>query len=122
MTGRGLLALASRAFGTRLLTKERPASIRSLTTVLRRRKAVSVSLLLLFVLGPVPSNELFTAVGLAKVPLLPLLAIFGLARFVSYVLWVAVAVQIAGLMLVLVLVRVDWSRLLRHWLPAERRP
>ncbi len=140
-TGRGLLALASRAFGARFLSKGRQENLRSLTTVLRQRKAVSVPLLLLFVLGPVPSNELFIAAGLAKVPLLPLLVIFGLARFVSYLLWVkttetvarslwdvltpsvgsevAVAVQIVGLLLMIALVRVDWTRVLQRWMPIE---
>lgn len=87
-TGRGLLALASRVLGARFLSKERQEHLQSLTTVLRHRKAISLPLLFLFVLGPVPSNGLFIAAGLAKVPLLPLLVIFGLARFVSYPLWV----------------------------------
>jgi membrane protein YqaA with SNARE-associated domain len=140
-TGRGLLALASRAFGARFLSKKRQENLQSLATVLRQRKAVSVPLLLPFVLGPVPSNELAIAAGLAKVPLRPLLVIFGLARFVSYLLWVktaatvaqslwdvltpsvgsevAVAVQIVGLLLVIALVRVDWTRVLQRWTPIE---
>lgn len=143
-TGRGLLALASREFGARFLSKERQKNVQALSTLLRRRKTISLPLLGLFVLGPVPSNQLFIAVGLANVPLLPVLVVFCLARFVSYLLWVgatstaaqsltefltprmgsvvAVVVQIVGLGLVFLLVSIDWPRRLQRWLPAESRP
>jgi hypothetical protein len=83
----------------------------------------------------VPSNHLFVAAGLARVPLAPILVVFASAPFVSYVLWVsaatvgdqslreafgsrvagwgAIALQIAGFALIVLLMRIDWRRLLQ---------
>lgn len=72
--------------------------------------------------------------GLARAPLPPVLLVFGAARGVSYVLWVsaadvadrslrdvlgsryagwgAVAVQVAGFLLIVLIMRIDWVRFL----------
>jgi hypothetical protein len=87
----------------------------------------------------VPSNHLFIAAGLARAPLLPILLVFASAWCVSYVLWVsfanvadrslrevlgprlggwgAVALQLAGFALIVLLMRLDWRRLLHERLP-----
>lgn len=137
MTGRAILAMSARIFGVRFLSKERQASIESLREMLLQRKGLSLSLLALFAIGPIPTNHLFIAAGLARVPLLPVVLVFGVTRFVSYVLWVlaadvaaqslrdviapslgsgfAVALQIAGFIALILLFRIDWTRLLRRW-------
>jgi membrane protein YqaA with SNARE-associated domain len=148
VTGRALLALTSRRFGMRFLPKKRHESIETLTTFLRERKGLSLSMLGMFAIGPIPTNHLFIAAGLARIPLPPVLAVFGVTRFVSYVLWVkaadtaarslseiltpsigsagAVAVQIAGFILLIVLLRLDWARILKRWIktspPAAESP
>jgi membrane protein YqaA with SNARE-associated domain len=148
VTGRALLALTSRRFGMRFLPKKRQESIETLTTFLRERKGLSLSMLGMFAIGPIPTNHLFIAAGLARIPLPPVLAVFGVTRFVSYVLWVkaadtaarslseiltpsigsagAVAVQIAGFILLIVLLRLDWARILKRWIktspPAAESP
>jgi hypothetical protein len=57
-------------------------------TANRRRSAAGLGL---FALSPLPSGQLFVAVGLMTVPLVPLTAAFFAGRLVSYSLYVAVA-------------------------------
>jgi hypothetical protein len=82
----------------------------------------------------VQSKFLFVAGGLAQAPLPPILVVLGSTRFVNYVLWISaanvadrslrevlrarlegwgtVALQLAGFTLIVLLVRLDWRRLL----------
>jgi membrane protein YqaA with SNARE-associated domain len=136
MTGRTLLALASRRFGMRFLSEQRKASIQSLADTLMERKGFSLSLLRIFAIGPIPTNHLFIAAGLARIPLPPVVLVFGVTRFVSYLLWVkaaetaasslrdviapslgsgfAAAAQVIGFIALILLMRLDWTRLLRR--------
>ena len=88
----------------------------------------------LFALSPVPSAQLFVAAGLLRVPLVPLTVAFFAGRLVSYSLYVGaasaareslgsvmtdvfaspfgVAMQLVMLLLLVLLVRVDWARVL----------
>jgi membrane protein YqaA with SNARE-associated domain len=139
-TGRAILALGSRAFGNRVVPASWRANVEALVDTLQSRPTLALPSLALFALGPVPSNHLFVAAGLARAPLPPILAVFGTARFVSYVLWVnaanladrslrevfgprlggwgAVALQLAGFALIVLLMRIDWRRRLRGRLSA----
>jgi membrane protein YqaA with SNARE-associated domain len=143
-TGRAILALSSRAFGNRFVPASWHANVEALVATLQNRPTLALPSLALFALGPVPSNHLFVAAGLARAPLPPILVVFGSARFVSYVLWVsaanvadqslrdvfgsrvagwgAIALQIAGFALIVLLMRLDWRRLLRGKLapPSEQ--
>jgi hypothetical protein len=138
-TGRAILALGSRAFGDRFVPASWRANVEAVVATLESRPALALPSLALFALGPVPSNHLFVAAGLARAPLPPILVVFGSARFVSYVLWVsaanvadrslrevlgprlggwgAVALQIAGFAVIVLLMRLDWRRILRGRLP-----
>ncbi|MEZ4565366.1 MAG: hypothetical protein R2853_21825 [Thermomicrobiales bacterium] len=89
--GRALLALGSRAFGARFVPASWRANIEGLVETLQGQPTLANSTLLLFTLGPLPSNQLFIAAGLARAPLAPMLLVFGVARCVSYVLWVSAA-------------------------------
>ena len=135
-TGRAILALGSRAFGNRFVPASWRENVEALVTTLQSRPALALPSLALFALGPVPSNHLFVAAGLARVPLRPILVVFASARFVSYVLWVsaanvadrslrdvfgsrvagwgAIALQIAGFALIVLAMRIDWRRLLQR--------
>jgi hypothetical protein len=142
-TGRAILALGSRAFGNRFVPASWRANVEALVATLQSRPTLALPSLALFALGPVPSNHLFVAAGLARAPLPPILAVFGSARFVSYVLWVsaanvadrslrevfgarlggwgAVALQLAGFALIVLLMRIDWRRLLHGRLAAPSK-
>jgi membrane protein YqaA with SNARE-associated domain len=139
--GRALLALLSRAVGERIIPTRWRENITALATTLAARPAIGLSSLALFTLGPVPSNHLFIAAGLAHAPLAPILAFFAVARFASYVIWVnaasvaakslqdvlgprfgggmAAAMQIAGFVLLILIMQIDWATYLRRW---SRRP
>lgn len=137
-TGRAILALVSRAVGGRVLPARWRANIATLATELQRRQKLGLSALALFALGPVPSNQLFIAAGIAHTPLAPVLAVFGVARFVSYLIWVTVAesaasslnelisprlgagaatvVQIVGFVLLIAIMQLDWRRVFQRFL------
>jgi hypothetical protein len=139
--GRAILALGSRAFGDRWIPASWRANVEALVSTLQSRPALALPSLALFALGPVPSNHLFVAAGLALAPLPPILLVFGIARCISYVLWVsaadiadqslrqvlgswwggwgAVALQIAGFVLIVLAMRIDWRRLLQQRLPTR---
>lgn len=136
---RALLALGSRAFEACFVLATARSNIEGLGETLQGRPALAFTSLALFALGPLPSNQLFIAAGLAKAPLLPILVVFCVARSVSYVLWISaaniagrslqellgprlgswgvIALQLAGFGLILLAMRVDWRCVL-----AARRP
>ena len=133
--GRAILAIGSRVFGERFVPTSWRANIEALVATLQSRPTLALPSLALFALGPVPSNHLFVAAGLARAPLPPILLVFASARCVSYVLWVSAAnvadrslrealglrvgewgtvvLQLAGFALIVLLMRIDWRRLLR---------
>lgn len=132
--GRAILALGSRAIGDRFVPAPARANIEGLVETLEERPTLAVSTLALFALGPFPSNHLFIAAGLARAPLAPILLVFCITRAISYVIWVSAAnvadrslrdllgpriggweivlIQLAGFVLILLSLRIDWRRLL----------
>lgn len=141
-TGRAILALGSRAFGARFVPAAWRVNIEGLVETLQDQPKLGIPSLALFALGPLPSNHLFIAAGLAKAPLLPILLIFGVTRCISYVLWIsvanvadrslreligpqlggwgAIAIQLAGFGLIMLAMRVDWRRVLGDRWPSIR--
>jgi hypothetical protein len=142
--GRLLLALAFRAFGTKLPAK-RQESLQVLGHVLGERRAGLLASFALFVTAPFPSAQMFEAAGLARVRLGPLVAAFFLGRLVSYSLYVgaasaahrslsrlfdegltspaAIATQLVALALLLAMVFIDWPSVIdraRGWWAARR--
>jgi uncharacterized membrane protein YdjX (TVP38/TMEM64 family) len=135
-SGRLVLARGSRRFRRRLSTERRNhlnAAAEALTSD-RRRSAGAFGL---FALSPVPSAQLFVAAGLLDLRLLRLTAAFFVGRLVSYALYVSgaalaheslgralgraftspvgIALQIAMLLALIALLRIDWtSRLAGH--------
>ena len=136
-TGRAVLALVSRGCGDRLLPARWRSNIAALADELKRKRELGLSALALFALGPVPSNQLFIAAGMSGTPLAPVLAVFGVARFVSYIFWVSVtetaaisldellsprfgagaatAAQIVGFIGLIVIMQLDWRRIFQRF-------
>jgi membrane protein implicated in regulation of membrane protease activity len=131
--GRLALATASRRFRGRFSPK-RLESLEAAEEVLAGSRGKALAGLGLFAPSPVPSAQLFVAAGLLRVPLVPLTAAFFAGRLVSYSLYVGaasaareslgsvmtdafaspfgVAMQLVMLLLLVLLVRVDWARVL----------
>ena len=130
-SGRLVLAAATRHFRGRF-SEKRLRSLEAAEEALVGSRAKAAAGLGLFALSPVPSAQLFVAAGLLTVPLLPLTAAFFAGRLVSYSLYVAaasaakdslgdvlveaigsplgIAFQIAMLVALVLLVRVDWAQ------------
>lgn len=129
-SGRLLLAHGSRHARGRL-SQRRRESLDAAQEMLAGSRAKSIAGLGLFALSPVPSAQLFVAAGVMTVPLLPLTAAFFAGRLVSYSLYVGaasaaaeglgetftdaftspagIAAQIAMLVVLVLLLRVDWA-------------
>ena len=132
-SGRLVLAHASRRFRGHLSAQriEHLQAARDRLAGGRKRAAAGLGL---FALSPVPSAQLFVAAGLVAAPLLPLTLAFFAGRLVSYSVYVAaasaakhsfgsivgrsftsplgVALQLLMLAALVVLLRVDWGRVL----------
>ena len=130
--GRFVLGSATRLLRHKLST-ERKEKLDAFARMIEQRKAASVLGLGLFALSPVPSAQLFEAAGLAGMRLPPLVLAFFAGRLVSYSLYVAgasviketsvgdmikdsltspwgIALQLAMLIAVVLIGRIDWRR------------
>jgi membrane protein YqaA with SNARE-associated domain len=130
--GRLVLGYATRAIRGKLSEKRRK-SLDAMRTRLERHRKTGLLALFLFALSPLPSAQLFEAAGITGVKLPPLTAAFFLGRIISYSVYMAgasalkdtdagklirdsftspigIAVQVAFVVLVVVLGRVDWSK------------
>jgi uncharacterized membrane protein YdjX (TVP38/TMEM64 family) len=142
-SGRLVLAHASRRFRHRLSAARR-GHLDVAAQALTRDRRRSAGALGLFALSPVPSAQLFVAAGLLDVPVLRLTAAFFAGRVVSYAVYVSgaalahdslrdvlgsaftspvgIALQIAMLLALIALLRIDWtSRLAGHERAARNR-
>jgi membrane protein YqaA with SNARE-associated domain len=140
--GRAVLAGVSRQIGPRVLPQRWQANIQAVVDLLLSRRALRGSSLALFAWGPVSSNYLFIAAGISGVPLLLPLAIYAMARFISYMVvvsatettidsfsdildtgmdrgWFA-AVQLVGIVTLIIVMRYDWSKITRRLMPHSR--
>lgn len=147
VSGRALLALVSRHFGAKL-PRRRQESLQLLGHALGESRAGLAGSFALFAVAPLPSAQMFEAAGLARIRLVPLLAAFFLGRLVSYSIYVggasaahddlkrlfdrglfspqAIAIQVAGIVLLIVLVLIDWpsviDKLRAFWAARRGRP
>ncbi len=142
----GALAAASGRFtlahGFRLLAKYVPQKTRRSLAAARaafeRRRRHGLAALALFAVSPVPSAQLFAAVGLAGIPIAAFTAAFFAGRLVSYSIYAAsaqliaqssigdvfrnslsspvgIAMQVILLIGLVLLLRIDWEK---HFGPA----
>jgi membrane protein YqaA with SNARE-associated domain len=134
-SGRFVLASSARGLRERF-PKRYLENLDAAEQALTASNARAVTGLGLFALSPVPSAQLFVGAGLLKVRLLPLTAAFFAGRLVSYSIYVGaasvakdnlgevvgdsltspvgIAAQLLMLGAVVLLVRVDWARVLRQ--------
>lgn len=137
--GRLVLAQATRRLRDRLPPKH-VANLRAAGNYLTGHRGRAAAGLAVFAVSPVPSAQLFEAAGLVDIPLLPLTAAFFVGRLVSYSLYVGaahaadrrfgtvvrsglsspygIALQVAMVIGVVLLTRVNWAK---H-LPASGAP
>ena len=134
--GRFLLAHATRLIGNRLSEKTR-RNLTAARNALEKRKRNAIIGLGIFALSPVPSAQLFEAAGLTGVRLLPFTAAFFAGRLVSYSIYaftaqhiressigdafrnaltqpLGIAVQVAMLVGLVLLARIDWEKWLHR--------
>lgn len=135
--GRLVLAYATRRL-QRFLPARYRTNLEAVGDAITRRRGRAFAALALFAVSPVPSAQLFEAAGLLRsARLLPLTAAFFAGRIVSYALYVGgsgvlkntdrghvllssltspwgVLLQVAMLAALVLLARVDWSRVLKH--------
>jgi hypothetical protein len=133
--GRGLLALLFRRIGLRLLPERWQRNIGELSRQAEQRLVVGLAAYVAFLLGPLPSEQLFIAMGIARTPLTIPLAVFAVIRFLGYLIWITTAsvvamslddllrpgtggtvgivVQILSMLLLFGLMQIDWQRLFR---------
>jgi membrane protein YqaA with SNARE-associated domain len=141
--GRCALALMSERWGRRLLTAQHRANVSALGQWLNERagwrEAVAV---MVYSLGPIPSNQLFIAAGLSGARLRPIAAGFLVGRLVSYPALAftargvtgqlgslftqgwrdpkAIALELLSIVGVVVFARIDWPRLLHLSVPSVK--
>jgi membrane protein YqaA with SNARE-associated domain len=142
--GRYLLARAAARWRTRM-APDRVRSLEAAGASVTANRTRALAGLGLFAISPLPSAQLFIAAGLVGVRLVPLTAAFFAGRLVAYTLYVgaaaavesslsevigqslasplAIALQLAMLVGLVVLLRVDWTRVLAaHRLDPPQRP
>ena len=143
-SGRLLLALAFRAFGTKLPHK-RQESLQVLGHAIGESRTGLLASFALFAVAPLPSAQMFEAAGLARIRLKPLLVAFFAGRLVSYSIYVgaasaahqgldrlftrglfspqAIATELIGVVLLIAIVLIDWPSVIdraRTWWAVKR--
>jgi hypothetical protein len=141
--GRLLLATASRHLRGRF-SQQRLESLAAARAALAGDRRRAVGGLALFAVSPLPSAQLFVAAGLLDAPLLRLTCAFFAGRLVSYSLYVGgaslaaaslgdtltgafgsplgIALQLAMLLGLVALLRVDWAAVLARRSAEQVRP
>jgi hypothetical protein len=89
-SGRYLLARGARHFKGRMPQRMK-TNLGDAQTLIERKKVGAIALFALFVVSPLPSAQLFLAVGLLDLPLGLLTLAFFFGRLISYSIYVSVA-------------------------------
>jgi membrane protein YqaA with SNARE-associated domain len=93
--GRVGLALLSRRFRNILPATDR-RNAEALSAFVNRHRRWREAIVFGYCLGPFPSNAVFVAAGVGRVPLLPVTIAFFLSRCIADTLWVWTAGQVTG--------------------------
>ena len=78
--GKVLLSYISRPLGDRFVPASKRLSIDALVEVVKSRRSLGLSYLVIFAVGPIPKGPLFAAVGLARLSPIPGAIVFGITR------------------------------------------
>lgn len=129
--GRAVLARSSRALENKLSETDR-ANARALGAFVNRHRRWREVIVFGYCLGPFPSNPLFIAAGVGRVPLRPVVVTFFISRAIADTFWVwgagrasaslgdvfvssltswqSIAIQIVSVLLVALVLRLPWAR------------
>jgi membrane protein DedA with SNARE-associated domain len=130
--GRSVLYLLTLYLGERLLRGKTKENFTSLGSYFNSKKHLSLLLFLTYAFIPLPSNQLFITAGLARVNLIMLSLAFAFGRLVSYSWTVyssrfvleriqvqispteTIITQILGLLVIFLISKVDWKKILKQ--------
>lgn len=132
--GRVILAGISQKFFRKFFSRQSQENYASIGRYLNTHQRLTIPLVLIYAFLPIPSNHVFIAAGLAKVNIKLLAASFFAGRLISYTFWVSltrrladnledifsshyskigsVVVEIVGLILLYLLGRIAWKKIL----------
>jgi membrane protein DedA with SNARE-associated domain len=132
--GRICLALLARYYFTPVLSLSGKENYKALGAFLNKNRKVSIPLIISYAFIPIPSNQVYMAVGMSHADIKLFAATFLFGRIISYTFWVAAAhkfqdsivaifvrhfasrqtifIEIAGLLALWLLSRIPWKRLL----------
>jgi membrane protein YqaA with SNARE-associated domain len=139
--GRCLLAFISSRWGRHLLSARNRQNVSALGTWLNKRASWrGVLEVFLYSMGPIPSNQIFIAVGLAKARIQPVALGFFAGRLLSYPFFAATAkgvnehfdniflrawrdpktlvLELLSIVAIVAFTKIDWPRLLHIPMPA----
>jgi membrane protein YqaA with SNARE-associated domain len=138
--GRCVLAFASSRWGRRLLSPRQRQNVSALGTWLNQRAGWRKTLaVFLYSIGPIPSNQIFIAAGLANAWIQPVAAGFFLGRLLSYPFFAATAkgindhfdnlfirawrdpktlfLELLSIAIIIAFTKIDWPRVLHIPMP-----
>lgn len=132
--GRICLALLARYYFTPFLSKKGEENYKALGNFLNKNQKISIPLVIAYAFIPIPSNQVYMAVGMARADIRFFAATFFVGRIISYSFWVVAAhrfqesfegifihhfqrpstilIEVLGLFLLWFLSRIPWKRLL----------
>lgn len=132
--GRICLALLARYYFTPILSKRGKENYKALGAFLNKNCKVSIPLIITYAFIPIPSNQVYMAVGMSHADIRLFAGAFFFGRIISYSFWVAatgkfqdsilaifvrpfasrhtVLIEIVGLLLLWLLSRIPWKRIL----------
>jgi membrane protein DedA with SNARE-associated domain len=136
--GRICLAFLARYYFTPLLSSNGKENYKALGAFLNKNKKITIPLIISYAFIPIPSNQVYMAVGMSHTDIRPFATFFFIGRIISYAFWIAAAykfhdsfdgifihhftrgttifIEIAGILALWLLSRIPWARFL------ERKP
>ncbi|MBI2599656.1 hypothetical protein HYW43_01915 [Candidatus Daviesbacteria bacterium] len=133
--GRIVLAEISKKYLRRFFSKRAQENYETIGRYLNNNKKITIPLIITYAFLPIPSNDVFIAAGLAKVKIQLLAGSFFVGRLISYTFWVSVAqkfsdnlvdifsshyskfgsiaIEVVGIVLILLIGRISWGKILR---------
>ncbi len=135
--GRIILSLIARNHFRQFLSKKTKENYDTIGKVFHAHRHISLPLLFMYAFFPLPSNQVYIIAGLANIDIRIIAASFFVGRLLSYTFWVttahhigrrlvdifsrylnvsALALELAGFAVILLVGRIPWRRILRSHL------
>lgn len=93
--GRIVLALTARRFFSHRLPNRSKQNLALVAKFIRQKRHFSIALMFFYAFLPIPSNQAFIALGLAKADLRLFALAFFIGRLISYTFWVLVSIPVS---------------------------